>query len=105
MGIKILSYQVVKNVFYTVKQDDTLDGIAKKFGVSKKYIVKHNIPDIYAGLVLYLPETNFKTYTVQPFDTLLKISEKCKISVDDIKSKNGLENDYVFVGQKLYIWF
>lgn len=103
MKIKIITYQNVKNIFYTVKQNDTLDTIAKKFGVSKKYIIKNNIPDIYPGLVLFLPETNFKTYTVQPFDTLNKIAEKFKISVQDIKSKNGLESEYVFVGQKLFV--
>lgn len=103
MSTKILNYQVVKNVFYTVKNGDTLESIAKKFGVSKKYIVKNNIADIYKGLMLYLPETNFKTYTVQPFDTLEKISEKCSISVDDLMSKNGLDNEYVFVGQKLFV--
>lgn len=103
MSIKILNYQVIKNVFYTVKDGDTLESIAKKFGVSKKYIIKNNIADIYQGLMLYLPETNFKTYIVQPFDTLSKIAERCKISVEEIKSKNGLDSEYVFVGQKLFV--
>ena len=103
MSIRILNYQVVKNVFYTVKNGDTLESIAKKFGVSKRYIIKNNIADIYQGLMIYLPETNFKTYTVQPFDTLSKISQKCNISVDDLMTKNNLENEYVFVGQKLFV--
>ena len=103
MSIKILNYQVIKNVFYTVKDGDTLESIAKKFGVSKKYIIKNNIADIYQGLMLYLPETSFKTYIVQPFDTLSKIAERCKISVEEIKSKNGLDSEYVFVGQKLFV--
>lgn len=103
MSIRISNYQNHKNIFYVVKNGETLENIAKKFGVSKKYIQKNNIEDVYMGLIIFLPEINFKSYVVQPFDTLSKIAEKLNVTIEDIKIKNGLESDYVFVGQKLYI--
>ena len=103
MSIKISNYQNSKNIFYVVKFGETLESIAKKFGVSKAYITKNNACDIYTGAVIFLPETNFKTYVVQPFDTLSKIANRFNLSVDELKTKNGLDEEYVFVGQKLYI--
>lgn len=103
MKVKIVSYVQEKNIFYRVKSGETLDDLSKKFCVSKNYIVQHNGRNIYEGLVIFLPKANFKTYTVQPFDTIEKIAQKCGTTKQEIIEKNGLANQYVFVGQKLFI--
>ena len=77
--------------------------ISKLFSIPVDYIKQNNPGSLYEGKVLYLPEINFKSYVVKPFDTLLKISERFDISTENLKLKNALNSDYVFVGQKLYI--
>jgi LysM repeat protein len=46
---------------------------------------------------------NFAEYVVQPGATLSAISKAYKVSVKSIKKANGLHNDIIRVGQKLYI--
>lgn len=103
MNIKILNYKPTKNVFYRVQQDDTLEDIAQDFGITKSYILQHNKNCLYEGQVLFLPETNLLTYIVKPFDTLQKIASDFGKTEQDIKQKNNLDNDYIFVGQKLFL--
>jgi LysM repeat protein len=42
-------------------------------------------------------------YVVQKGDNLSKIAQKTKSKITDIKKANGLINNYIFVGQKLFI--
>ncbi|MEM6685380.1 MAG: glucosaminidase domain-containing protein [Bacteroidota bacterium] len=42
-------------------------------------------------------------YTVVKGDTLYSIARKYKITVDQLKSLNGLKNDYIQIGQELII--
>lgn len=103
MEIKILNVQPTKNVFYTVDFGDTFESIAHFLCVPKEYIIQNNPGELYEGKVLFLPETNFKSYTVQPFDTLQKIANINGTTIEALKSKNNLTSEYVFVGQKLYL--
>jgi len=43
------------------------------------------------------------TYTVMPGDTLYSISKKFNISVDELRSKNGLSDNALSIGQTLLI--
>ena len=43
------------------------------------------------------------TYTVMPGDTLYSISKKFNISVDELRSKNGLSDNALSIGQTLQI--
>lgn len=43
------------------------------------------------------------TYTVQKGDTLTKIAQNHKVTVQDIKSWNNLKNDMIYVAQKLEV--
>lgn len=99
----IYNFEEKKEVYYTVCHGDTLESIAKQFGVSTQYIVENNAQNIYEGQILYFPETNFLSYVVKPFDTLSKIAVQNSISVESLIKKNNLKNDFVFVGQKLYL--
>ncbi|MGN1212675.1 MAG: LysM peptidoglycan-binding domain-containing protein [Christensenellales bacterium] len=103
MNIKILNYKPTKNVFYRVQQNDTLETIAEDFGITKSYILQNNKHCLYEGQVLFLPETNLTTYVVKPFDTLQKIASAYGKTPDDIKKKNNMNSDYIFVGQKLFL--
>ena len=53
--------------------------------------------------MLFIPETNFSCYIVKPFDTLQKIAEMFGTTTEKLRQKNSLDNDYVFIGQKIYI--
>ncbi len=103
MEIKITNIVQNKNVFYTVKYDDTIENIAKTFEVPKEYILQNNKGNLYQGKILFLPETHFRSHIVAPFETLEIIANHTGVSVESLKSKNNLTNDYIFVGQKLYI--
>lgn len=103
MNIKISSFSNNKNVVYTVGENETLEEIANCLGVSKSYILQHNSESIYEGKVLFLPEIELKTYIVKPFDSLQTIAKDKNISVEELKAKNQLDSDYLFVGQKLFL--
>ena len=103
MEIKIVNISKKTNVFYEVQFGDSFEQISKLFSVPVEYIKQNNPGTLYEGKFLFLPETNFKTYVVKPFDTLSKIATDFSVTVESLKMKNSLSNDYVFVGQKLYI--
>ena len=103
MEIKIYDLANKNNIFYRVESGDTLESISSLFNVSKNYIVLHNGAELYAGKLLFLPETYFEVYVVKPFDTVEKIAKHFGKTAENIKQKNNLKTDYVFVGQKLYI--
>lgn len=103
MNIKISSFSNNKNVIYTVGENETLEEIANCLGVSKSYILQYNSESIYEGKVLFLPEIELKTYVVKPFDSLQSIAKDKNISVEELKAKNQLVSDYLFVGQKLFL--
>ena len=103
MNIKINSFSDNKNVVYTVGENETLEKIATCLGVSKSYILQHNSETLYEGKVLFLPEVDLKTYIVKPFDSLQSIAKDKNISVEELKTKNQLGSDYLFVGQKLFL--
>ena len=83
--------------------NDDLTSCAKMFSVPKDYVLMHNKGEFYQGKIIYLPEINFASYVVKPFETLDTISKKTGQSVDAIKQKNNLESNYIFVGQKLFV--
>lgn len=103
MEIKILNYNSNKNVFYRVKAGDTLDSIANDYRVTKSYILQHNKNCLYEGQIIFLPETNLTSYVVKPFDTLKSIAKTNGITVESIKEKNSLKDEFLFVGQKLFL--
>jgi len=95
---------------YTVKSGDSVYGISKKYNVSMDDLKKENKLTsnlIHPGQILSIPNGKpsvsgtTQTYTVKVGDTLWKISQAHKVSVDNIKKWNKLTSDSIFVGQKL----
>ncbi len=97
---------------YTVKNGDTLSGIAKKYGTTYQELARINgivNPDkIYAGQVIKISENaninNVTTYTVKVGDNLTKIAQKYGTTVDILVRKNGIKNpNLIYAGQVLKI--
>ena len=103
------------NMFmYTVKDGDTLYGIARKYNTTIKEIMDLNYlkdTNLIKGTVIRIPETytkeedmfmpNYINYVVKKGDSLYSISKDNNISVDLIIKDNGLENNNLKVGQIL----
>ena len=105
-------------ISYTVKKGDTLYGIANKYGLNVSTVVHDNGLKNYnlsLGQILKIRQNNVVIeecfgnnnssikYTVVKGDTLYSIAKKYNISVNDLISKNNLNNTNLSVGQVLII--
>lgn len=106
-----------ENIIYTVKSGDTLYAISKLYGVSVDDIKKQNnltsnvltlnqeliIPIV--GIVEEPKEepTDYVKYIVKSGDNLYSIANKYSVTVDQIKSLNGLISNLLTIGQELLI--
>lgn len=96
---------------YTVKNGDTLSGIAEKYGTTYQRLAEINgISDpnlIYLGQVLKIDGTTgtaVKTYTVTSGDTLSGIAAKYNTTYQKLAQINGISNpDLIYPGQVLKI--
>ncbi len=92
---------------YTVRDGDTLTGIANRFGVSMMTVVwANNLTSkdwTKTGQVLIIPPVSGLVVTVKPGDTLDSLAAANKISVDDIVAVNELKDTNLIVGQVLVL--
>lgn len=105
--------------WYTVEPGDTMYKIAQKYNISLDELIAAN-PQIENPSVLYpgqkicipqdngmpMPPNNCKTiYTAQPGDTMYKIAQKYKISLDALIAANPqIDNpSIIYTGQKICI--
>ena len=113
-----------ERVAYKVKSGDVLGTIASKHGVSVSQIkswnnLNSNLIRVGQTLFIYSGKTltptsaannlaentnsNPKTYTVRPGDSLWIISQKHSLSVEQIKRLNNLNSNSIKPGQRLII--
>ncbi len=85
-----------RNFVYRVKEGDQVSTLRQKLG---------EIPDkeVYVGQLLFVNGGNVQTYTVKPLDTLKLICDQYHVDIAEIRLKNHLTTDKLFVGQKLII--
>ncbi len=95
---------------YTVTKQETLDDVAKKFGVSTIDIVKANNLDTYylnPGTVLIIPkesESVFLDYVVKKGDSLYSIAEEFGTDPVILSEINGLKlYDYIYPNQIIIV--
>lgn len=103
------SKDMVKYQDYKIKEGDSLLSIADSFGLSVQTIVSVNqiksTLDIWIGSVLQIPDRDGTLYIVKDGDTLLSITQQYDlgISAKALGAVNGLNEDSLEVGQKLFI--
>ena len=85
-----------RDFVYMVKEGDHVSALRQKFGE-----ILDN--EVYVGQLLYIKGGNVEMYTVKPLDTLKLICDRYHVDSAQIRSKNNLTTDKLFVGQKLVI--
>lgn len=110
----------VKQTTYTVQSGDSLWKISNKFNLTVGNLKKMNSLKsdvIFVGQTLKVNEVGNKqeestnntkpssnaTYKVQRGDNLWKIANNNGLSVKELKAKNNLSSDLIFVGQTLFV--
>jgi murein DD-endopeptidase MepM/ murein hydrolase activator NlpD len=92
---------------YTVRNGDTLTGIANRFGVSMMTVWWANHmtsrDSMKAGDDLVIPPVNGLVITVKAGDTVDSLAAANKISADDIVTANELTDTNLIVGQVLML--
>jgi len=92
---------------YTVRDGDTLTGIANRYGVSALTVWWANHmtskDSLKTGEDLVIPPVNGLVITVQAGDTLESLAAANKISPDDIIAMNQLTDTNLIVGQVLVL--
>lgn len=94
---------------YTVKNGDTLGEIAAKYGTTTKALQDlngiKNANVIHTGQVIKVTgtaKTHNKVYTVKSGDVLGVIAQRLGVTVNHLKSKNGIKNvNLIYPNQKL----
>ena len=96
--------------YYIVQKGDTLYSIANRFGLTVdelKAINNLTSNIISTGQQLLINVNNIPdvedVYVVQKGDTLYSIAKKFGLTIDELKTLNGLGSDIISVGQQLII--
>jgi len=103
--------------FHTVQRGETLYSIGKKYGIRVDAVMYLNLltsDAIEAGQRLIInpaisnadtkePQSTPGVHIVRQGETLFKIAKMYGLSIQDIKATNNLENEVVFIGQRLVI--
>ena len=107
-SVKANFTQPVSYQTYKVRSGDTISGIAKKFGltnISTLISVNDigNVRQLAAGQKLKIPSIDGIIYTVKKGDSLSSITEKYKISLEQLLDVNELNSETLSTGQQLFL--
>ena len=97
-----------EGITYTVKEGDTLFGIARSHGVTMRLLQKANVLDdpeaLRAGRQLRIPKVSGRLYCVRQGETLENIALQSGISVQRIRNVNRLgAEEALYAGMQLVL--
>ena len=99
--------QSVSMKSYTVRSGDTIDRIAKRFGLRQDTVISANnlssASSIRPGLALRIPTLNGISHKVRSGDSLSSLSKRYGIEITQIVDANDLASGVLGVGQSLFI--
>ncbi len=106
-GPEIPAKDSLKFYFYEVQKGESLYTLSKKLGISMDTLISLNkITDAHSlseGNEILIPTLDGIIYTVKKDESLEKIAANFKISVDDIKDANELEEEEIYEGRILFL--
>ena len=91
---------------YTVRNNDTLWSISRKYNTSVDALKQLNnlSSDILKiGEILIVPKIKNNSYMVKAGDTLYSIAKKYNMTINELKSINNLITDILSIGQELIV--
>lgn len=91
---------------YQVEQNDTIEQIANKFGITPNELISINsFTSISPGQFIVVPTNKvFDTYIVKKGDNAYEIARKYNIDLNSLLKLNGLDkDDYIYPDQELLI--
>ena len=93
---------------HTVKQGESLNGIAKKYGVSIDTICGSNNLKSYdyvdTGVTLRIPNKDGMLYNMKEGDTISGFASKYKVPIEKILAENNFKNsDFIPKGELIFI--
>lgn len=103
------SRDIVKYTEYVIQNGDSLDSIAQKFSITRETLISVNqiksTSSLFIGSTLLIPDRNGTLYTVKEGDTLSSIVQQLNLTLSwkALSDVNGLRNDTVNAGDKLFI--
>lgn len=100
--------QSLQHETHVMANEDTLYGIARKYGLTMNIILRANRIndpfDIRPGSSIRIPLLSGMLYSVRPGETLQAIAKKCGIPEHCLREKNYLEpGEAVFPGMQILI--
>lgn len=103
------SKDLVKYQEYSIQDGDSLVSIAESFGLEMTTIISVNQitspSSLFIGSTLQIPDRDGTLYTVRENDTLLSITQQYSLSISakTLGDINGVRDDSLKVGQKIFI--
>lgn len=97
--------------YYTVREGDTIEAIARFYGVDIDELIKaNNLERVYylmPGQQLKIPlspPAGFDYYVIKPGDNLYTISKQYNTNPETIASINGLDVEgYIYPGERIIV--
>ncbi|WP_434756837.1 M23 family metallopeptidase [Borrelia puertoricensis] len=98
---------VLKVVKHKINPGETLSHIAARYNITSETLISYNdikdVRSIKPNFVINVPNMKGVLYTVEKSDSLSSIAKKYKIPKVDILDANNLDNEVLYLGQKLFI--
>jgi len=93
---------------YTVRSGDTIESITYKFGLrSISTLIAaneiKNVRTLRAGQKLIIPSQDGLIHSIKSGESLISLSVKYHVSVEDLLDTNDLTSDILSIGQKIFI--
>ncbi|AHH08227.1 M23 family metallopeptidase [Borrelia anserina] len=98
---------VLKVVEHKIRPGETLSHIAARYSITSETLISYNnIKDVRSlrpNFVINVPNMKGILYTVEKNDSLSSIANKYNVPKVEILDANNLDNEVLYLGQKLFI--
>ena len=102
--MKLIECNQGEFIWAQVSSNDTINSLLQKYNVGISSLIRNNPSiDLYEGEVVKIIRKTKLHHVVKPMETLIDISQKYGVSIDELIKWNNLTSKRLFVGQTLII--